>query len=135
MEQDRNGEYPHAKYIGVTLDRTLSYMEHIHNTKMKVATRNNLLRKLPNSKWGANANTIRTTALALCYSVAEYSTSLGEIISCPETELRAKQCMQSRDRMPEANQCRRPVLAGWNCVTRHPEKCMCLRGKDQTGNE
>ena len=72
MEQDRTGEYPHPKYLGVTLDRTLSYKEHIHNTKMKVATRNNLLRKLSNSKWGANASTIRTTALALCYSVAEY---------------------------------------------------------------
>ena len=48
---------PHPKYLGVTLD----------------PTRNNLLRKLSNSKWGANASTIRTTALALCYSVAEYA--------------------------------------------------------------
>ena len=41
---------------------------------MKVATRNNLLRKLSNSKWGAaNTSTIRTTALALCYSVDEYA--------------------------------------------------------------
>ena len=40
----------HPKYLGVTLDRTLSYKEHIHNTKMKVATCNNLLRKLSNSK-------------------------------------------------------------------------------------
>ena len=63
---------PHPKYLGVTLDHTLSYKEHMHNTKMKVATRNNLLRKLLNSKWGANGSTIRTTALALCYSVAEY---------------------------------------------------------------
>ena len=38
---------------------------------MKVATRNNLLKKLANSKWGTNARTIRTTALALCYSTAE----------------------------------------------------------------
>ena len=64
---------PHPKYLGVTLDCTLSYNEHIHNTKMKVATRNNLLRKLSNSKWGANASTIRTTALALCDSVTEYA--------------------------------------------------------------
>ena len=34
---------PHPKYLSVTLNRTLSYKEHIHNTKMKVATRNNLL--------------------------------------------------------------------------------------------
>ena len=40
---------------------------HMHNTKM------NILRKLSNSKWGANASTIRTTVLALCYSVAEYA--------------------------------------------------------------
>ena len=26
------------KYLGVTLDHTLSYKQHIHNTKMKVAT-------------------------------------------------------------------------------------------------
>ena len=62
---------PHPKYLGV--DRTLSYKERMHNTKMKVATRNNLLRKWSNSKWGANGSTIRTTALALCYSVTEYT--------------------------------------------------------------
>ena len=62
---------PHPKYLGVTLDRTLSY-KHIHNTKMKVATRNNLIRKLSSSKCGTNASTIRTTAFALSYSVAEY---------------------------------------------------------------
>ena len=62
----------HPKNLGVTLDRTLGYKQHIHNT-MKVTTCNNLLRKLSNSKWGANANTIRTTALALSYSVAEYA--------------------------------------------------------------
>ena len=32
---------PHQKYLGVTLDRTLGYKQHIHNTKMKVATPNN----------------------------------------------------------------------------------------------
>ena len=40
---------------------------------MKVATRNNLLKKLANSMWGTNARTTRTTALALCYSTAEYA--------------------------------------------------------------
>ena len=63
----------HPKYLGVTLDRTLSYKQHTQNTKMKVATRNNLLKKLANSKWGTNASTIRTTELALCYSIAEYA--------------------------------------------------------------
>ena len=52
------------KYLGVTLERTLSYKTHMHNTKMKVATRNSLLKKLANSRWGTNARTIRTTAIA-----------------------------------------------------------------------
>ena len=60
----------HPKYLGVALDRTLSYKQHIQNTKMKVATRNNLLKKLANSKWGTNASIIRTTALSPCYSIA-----------------------------------------------------------------
>ena len=66
------------KYLGVTLDRTLSYKTHIHNTKMNVATRNNLLKKLANSRWGTNARTIRTTSLALCYSTAEYAAPVWE---------------------------------------------------------
>ena len=57
----------------MTLDRTLSYRQHIQNTMIKVATRNTLLKKLANSKWETNANTIRITALALCYSIAEYA--------------------------------------------------------------
>ena len=61
------------KYLGVTLDRSLSYKQHIQNTKMMVATRNNLLTKLATSKWGANPSTIRTTALALSYSTDEYA--------------------------------------------------------------
>ena len=35
----------HPKYVGVTLDRTFSYKQHIQNIKMKVAIRNNLLKK------------------------------------------------------------------------------------------
>ena len=45
---------------------------------MKVATRNNLLKKLANSRWGTNARTIRTTSLALCYSTAEYAAPVWE---------------------------------------------------------
>ena len=63
----------HPKYPGVTLDRSFSCKQHIQNTKMKVATRNNLLTKLVTSKWGANPSTIQTTALALSYSTVEYA--------------------------------------------------------------
>ena len=40
-------------YLGIHLDRTLCYKTHIEKTKMKVNARNNIIRKLANSKWGA----------------------------------------------------------------------------------
>ena len=66
----------HPVYLGVTLDRTLSFSQHVMNVKAKVAARNSLLRKLANSKWGADPKTLRTTALALTYSTAEYSSAV-----------------------------------------------------------
>ena len=59
-------------YLGVTLDRTLTYKDHLQKTAAKIRTRNNLLQMLANTKWGADARTLRSTALALCFSVAEY---------------------------------------------------------------
>ena len=54
-------------YLGIHLDRTLPYKVHIQNTNMKVNARNNIIRKLANSKWGCRAPTLRTSCLALCY--------------------------------------------------------------------
>ena len=65
-------------YLGVTLYRTLSYKAHIEKTKKKVGTRNNIIRKLRNSKWGATPTTLRSSALALCYSAAEYACPVWE---------------------------------------------------------
>ena len=54
--------------------RTLSYWHNLTKIAGKLQSRNNLLMKLAGSTstWGANANTLRSSALALCYSVAEY---------------------------------------------------------------
>ena len=65
-------------YLGVTLNRTLSYKEHIHKLKCKTSARNNILRKLSNTKWGAKPATIKTTTLALCNSMAEYACPVWE---------------------------------------------------------
>ena len=59
-------------YLGITLERTLSYKAHIEKTKKKVGTRNNIIRKQRTSKWGATPATLRSSTLALCYSAAEY---------------------------------------------------------------
>ena len=40
---------------------------------MKVNARNNIIRKLANSKWGRKTSTLRPCCLALCYSAAEYA--------------------------------------------------------------
>jgi len=63
-------------YLGVALDHTLSYREHLTKTASKLKNRNNLLMKLAGSTWGASANTLRSSALALCYSAAEYCASV-----------------------------------------------------------
>ncbi|KAI5727952.1 hypothetical protein M8J77_009167 [Diaphorina citri] len=60
-------------YLGVTLDRTLSYKEHCQQTKLKVKARNNIVRKLTGTSWGANPHVLRTSAMALCMSTAEYA--------------------------------------------------------------
>ena len=51
----------------------LCYQTHIEKTNMKVNARNNIIRKLANSKWGCKASTLRPSCLALCYSAAEYA--------------------------------------------------------------
>ena len=63
---------PNSVYLGVTLDWTLSYKEHLSKTAAKLKSQNNLLSKLAGSSWGAYTKTLRTSVLALCYSVAEY---------------------------------------------------------------
>ncbi len=63
----------HPVYLGVTLDRSLTYKFHIEALRRKVNTRNGLLRCLAGSSWGAYTSTLRTGALALVYSAAEYA--------------------------------------------------------------
>ncbi|XP_060518350.1 uncharacterized protein LOC132697064 [Cylas formicarius] len=60
------------KYLGVTLDRTLSFKQHLQNTAAKLRTRNNIIHKLCGTTWGSNASTLRCSALGLVYSTAEY---------------------------------------------------------------
>ena len=68
----------HPVYIGVTLDRTLSFKTHIEKTKSKVCSRNHVLNKLTGTTWWANPQTLKSTAFALCYSAAEYTSPVWE---------------------------------------------------------
>ncbi|UYV81897.1 hypothetical protein LAZ67_21000069 [Cordylochernes scorpioides] len=62
----------HSKYLGIHLDRTLTFKTHLTKLKGKLSSRNNILHKLAGSSWGSDANTLRTSALALIFSTAEY---------------------------------------------------------------
>ena len=55
------------------LDRQLTFKQHIEALRGKVTSRNDLLRRLACSSWGAHTRTLRTGALALVYSAAEYA--------------------------------------------------------------
>lgn len=67
LEHDRE-----PSYLGVKMNRSLTFNQHARKVAGKLRTRNNLLQKLANSSWGASAVCLRTTALALVYSSAEY---------------------------------------------------------------
>ena len=69
---------PHPVYLGITVDRTLPFKEHIVKLQRKVSTHNNLLDNLASSNWGADPNTLKQSVLALCYSTAEYCAAVWE---------------------------------------------------------
>ena len=59
-------------YLGVKLDRLLTFRHHAEALRKKLSTRVALLRRLAGSGWGAGAKTLRTSVLSLVYSTAEY---------------------------------------------------------------
>ena len=59
-------------YLGITLNRSLTYRNHCLKMRSKLSSTNNLLRKLHGRNRGACPHTMRTTATALRLYVAEY---------------------------------------------------------------
>ena len=54
---------------------SLTLRSHLKKSAAKLGTRNNLLSKLAGSSWGAQASTLRTSALAICYCAPVWSRS------------------------------------------------------------
>ena len=63
---------PVPTYLGVKLDRSLTFHHHLEALRKKLSTRVALLRRLAGSGWGAGAKTLRISALSSVYSTAEY---------------------------------------------------------------
>ena len=60
------------KYLGGTLDRSLTYRRHLESLRKKLTSRVALLRRLTGSCWGAGATTLRIATLVLVHSTAKY---------------------------------------------------------------
>ena len=63
---------PTPTYLGVKLDRSLSFRHHLMALRKKLSSRVTLLRRLVGSGWGAGAKTLRIATLSLVYSAAKY---------------------------------------------------------------
>ena len=63
---------PTPTYLGVKLDRLLTFRHHLVALRKKLSSRVTLLRRLVGSGWGAGAKTLRIATLSLVYSAAEY---------------------------------------------------------------
>ena len=63
---------PTATYLGVKLDKSLTFRHHLVALRKKLSSRVTLLRRLVGSGWGAGAKTLRIATLSLVYSTAEY---------------------------------------------------------------
>ena len=63
---------PTPTYLGVKLDRSLTFRHYLVALRKKLSSRVTLLRRLVGSGWGAGAKTLRIATLSLVYSTAEY---------------------------------------------------------------
>jgi len=56
---------PNPMYLGVKLDRLLTFKPHLTSVRQKVLSRCALLNRLAGTGWGAFVSTVRTSSLAL----------------------------------------------------------------------
>jgi len=63
---------PTPKYLGIILDRSLTYKTHLDNIVAKISIHNNIIQKPVGLNWGTDSFTLKTSTIALVYSVAKY---------------------------------------------------------------
>ena len=81
---------PAPKYLGVKLDRSLTFRQHLVALRSKLVTRAALMRRLVGSGWVSNTTALRTSALALVYVPAEYCTPAWSRSSTSSTHVSMK---------------------------------------------
>ena len=61
--------FPIPTYLGVKMDRTLTYRHHLEALRKKLSTRVSLLTRLAGSGWGAGAKTLHTAAFLYYFAM------------------------------------------------------------------
>ena len=114
-------------YLGVHLDRTRCYKTHIEKTKMKVNARNNIIRKLANSKWGWVQGIDTQTQLSrpLLLSCRIRLPCVGKVCTRAQAEPGSTRLLPNHLGLPQTNELRQCTLAGWHRSSTHQEVC-CL---------
>ena len=123
-------------YLGVHLDRTLCYKTHIEKTKMKVNARNNIIRKLVNSKWGCKASTLRPSMLSrpLLLSCRIRLPCVGKVYTRAQAEPGPTRLLQNHLGLPQTNELGQCTLTGRYRPSSHKEDC-CLPHGTYTTND
>ncbi|UYV84944.1 hypothetical protein LAZ67_X004067 [Cordylochernes scorpioides] len=70
-----------SKYLGVTLDPSLTYGPHINQTVLRAKKRLNILKRISGYEWGADRDTLRQTYLALIRPILEYAQPVWQTAS------------------------------------------------------
>ena len=63
---------PTPTYLGVKMDRSLTFRHHLVALRKKLSSRVTLLRQFGGTGWGAGSKTLRIATLSLVYPTAEY---------------------------------------------------------------
>ena len=80
------------KYLGVTLDKLLTYLRHLESLRKKLTSRVALLRRFAGSGRGAGATTLRTATLAIRLQSAALLSDAAVLIPALLTPLSPTPC-------------------------------------------
>ena len=108
---------PNPAYMGVTLDGTLSCNEHIHKLKCKPSARNNILRKLSNTKWGPSQQPSKQQLLHSATYGGICVSCVGKVETRKQTWSSSERSVPLLNRMAETNIRRECISPCWYCTT------------------
>ena len=75
------GKEENPVYLGVQLDRRLTFTGHINNLKSKASQRLRIVKRLASTQWGADKATLRQMYLGYVRSAMEYNLAMQNICS------------------------------------------------------